>query len=243
MTMRWCLVALLVLCTVGRASARPLRKVRLSQGKRVVVKYQGRLADLKAKNVSGIFQFRFSLYGDDDSGTPLWSAEHYVSVVVGRYVIELGRDKAIPSSVFKRKKLFLGVRVDGGTEFREQLSWVASDPTFESPFPKKNAPSEPGPKLVEKSKYALEAKIAMLAQDAKRFNGLTLEQLIARIKSELTKKRVVLSFQDTHYSKRAGGSGGTDHFLTCRKNYVMTGIHVRSGLMVDSIEAICTRVK
>lgn len=215
----------------GVAGAQKKRAPRRHKVRGTVVRYDGRLADLKGRSISGIYSIEFALYAAVKGGQPLWREEHYISVVNGHYVARLGGKKPIPGRVLKLKQLFLGIRIDGN-EFREQLTLVSETPT---------------PTLEKKTKGPTSetpSGTAKLALNSQRLEGMTVAELIAKIKRELILSKVTLVYTDSHRTPQVGGpSPAIERQVSCRPNYVMTGLRVRAGKTIDTIEAVCTRIK
>ncbi|MCA9522225.1 MAG: hypothetical protein KC609_14695 [Myxococcales bacterium] len=213
------------------AVAQKKRAPRRQKVRGTVVRYEGRLADLKGRSISGIYRIDFALYGVVKGGTPLWRESHYIAVVNGRYVARLGRERAIPRRVLEMKQLFLGVGIDGH-EFREMLTLVNESPapiTAKQPDPGRQKPS---------------SETVKLALNAQRLEGMSVAELIAKIKRELLISKVTLVYTDAHRTPQLGGpSPALEKQVNCRQNYVMTGLRVRAGKSIDTIEAICTRIK
>jgi hypothetical protein len=44
------------------------------------------------------------------------------------------------------------------------------------------------------------------------------------------------------YTSRRGGSGGSPYNLSCSEGYVLIGVNVRSGSLIDRLQGICSRV-
>ena len=65
-----------------------LEQMHRDDGVKVI--YQGVLQNEQGDPVSGVLPLTFHLYRGEASAEPMWSEDHYVSVIDGRYQVPLG---------------------------------------------------------------------------------------------------------------------------------------------------------
>ncbi|NUN15091.1 MAG: hypothetical protein HUU55_15785 [Myxococcales bacterium] len=228
---------------VGTVTAAPAKKAAASK----VVSYAGTLHDHNGSPVGGIYPLTFSIFSEQADSKAKWSDSFWVSVDNGRYTVELGRNKKIPSSLSLANS-YVGVSLSGGAELvRERLvvedaNADSSDPTSETPSarqpvhpsqsPHGNVPIRGGNvDYAEKAGFAYEAEHAT---NADKIANMDVEQL----KSQLTKP-IKLGTKTT-VTGQAGGKGGYEFEELCPKGYVVTGMKGAAGIYLDSIQLVCS---
>jgi hypothetical protein len=211
--------------------------------KRVLV-YSGKLLDERAGPIGGVFPLTFAFYTKSRGGTPVWQEQHFVGVDNGLYLIELGRKKAIPGSV-SLDNLYVGVRITGGPELvRERFVPESSNEEVIHEQGAKPPTTQQQGGTVDYAEKAGFAYSAESAQDAKRLDGLTLDQIKKSIGSEGGGGGggggAVTIGTNTFNAPTAGGDGGTPFQQLCPEGYVVTGLRGASGLYLDRIGIICS---
>jgi hypothetical protein len=233
----------MVLCTLtwGDAFARKGNK------KRILV-YSGQLLDDQGGPMGGVFPLTFSLHKKARGGATMWSEAHYVAVDSGAYVVELGRQRAIPRSI-DLGQLYVGVRVTKGPQLvRERFIVEGAAPeVFIRRNSKLSAPRQ-GARTATSDRtsvdYAEKAGFAFAAEkadDATRLGGLTLEQLKRKLGGGSGGS--ISIGEQPWMSQSKGGVGGTSYELLCPEGYVMTGVRGGSGMYVDRVGIICSKLK
>ena len=213
------------------------------------VVYEGQLLDSAKRPLSGVFPMEFNLFRSEKSTRGAWSEQHFIAVEDGRYTIELGATKPIPSSL-NLDRVYLGVTIGGQELVRELLRTapVAKEPAGKRPSA--TAPSAevtkddvivtaPRQRTAEES-YAEIAGFAYEAERAKvadSIGGMTARELQALIKEA---RQPVSIGSRSRESGVAGGSGGQPYTLKCPKGHIMTGITGSAAALVDSVGIICS---
>lgn len=229
-------LALLVPCGAALAKDTPKRRILV---------YSGRLLDERGGPIGGVFPLTFAFYNRSRGGKALWSEDHFVAVDNGRYVVELGRTRAIPHAV-GLDQLYVGVRITGGPELvRERFEAEGESP--EEVIRSRNAAQDTQATqkaqggVVDYAEKAGFAYVAEKADNAVRLDGLTLDQL----KKQLGEGggegggKITLG-SNTFNAPSAGGEGGTPYNQLCPDGYVVTGLRGGSGLYVDRVAIICS---
>ena len=207
-----------------------------------LVAYGGQLQDAHKRPLSGIYPLTFSFYRSEKSTRPAWSESHFVAVEDGKYLVQLGDTRPIPTTL-KLDRLYISVAVTGGAELvRERLS--ADEATAEATppvTPDAIAPTSPDKKVrAQGDSYA---EIAGFAYEADRAHtadvvgGLSATDIRTLVKES---KSAVTVGGRTRNSEVAGGTGGQPFALKCPKGYIVTGIQGNAAAFVDSISIICS---
>lgn len=108
------LIAILALCL-------PL----FAQADEATLTFQGNLADLADQPITGSRAMTFRLYDAAEGGSVLWTESQPVDVIDGRFAALLGDGTPLPA-VDGETRLFLGVQIDGETEFAPRMRIGAS---------------------------------------------------------------------------------------------------------------------
>lgn len=212
--------------------------------KQRVLVYSGKLLDERAAPVGGVFPLTFAFYNKSRGGKSLWSEKHFVAVDNGIYTVELGRKRLIKSSI-DLNRLYVGVRLSNGPELvRERFVAEGAEPeeVIRSQGAKTNAKAPA--KVSGTVDYAEKAGFAYVAEradDAKRFDGMTMDQLKKRLAASSggSGAKVTLG-TNTFNAPTAGGNGGTPFQQLCPEGYVVTGLRGGSGLYIDRVGVICS---
>lgn len=211
----------------------------LSSSEPVSVLYRGVLQAEDGNSVGGVFPLKFHLYRSDISAEPLWSEEHYVSVVDGRYQVVLGEKSPLPQHLLAGER-WLGVELrDEGDVLRDQI-------TVERPGDDGAANGE--------LTHADVADRARMAEDAMAVGGMSAEEIEEMTDEVLERLADHIADPNAHdavagptVSNRrrtagdeAGGTGGSSYEITCPEGHVATGIRGGAGRVVDSITLLCS---
>lgn len=149
--------------TVGRSSPRMLR-------------FSGTVSD---PAMTGSVELRFSLYGDAQGGSPLWSETHTVNVQAGRYTVVLGTssDEGMPVEVFAG----------------DQARWLSVS----------QAGQETSRSLLVSVPYALKAV------EAERLQGMSVDELLASDQVKQLVSAAVAKAQSSATSTSENGANKT----------------------------------
>jgi hypothetical protein len=226
---------------------------RKGEKKRILV-YSGQLLDDQGGPMGGVFPLTFSFHKKARGGTAMWSEAHFVAVDSGAYVVELGRQRVIRRSI-DLGQLYVGVRVTKGpqlvrerfiVEGEEPEVFIRRDTTATSSS--SSSSTRQGSRTATSNRtsvdYAEKAGFAFAAEkadDATRLGGLTLEQLKRKLGSGSGGSITI--GEQPWMSQSKGGVGGTSYELLCPEGYVMTGIRGGSGMYVDRLGIICSKLK
>lgn len=202
--------ALVLLLALSVSASLLARRAKL-KAKTAILRYEGTLADDKGSPMSGVFQIRFALYDRIKDGRALWQHANYVFVHEGRYTVDLGKRQRLARKILGRTELFLGIKVGEGTEYREKLSLPA--PRRETITTKTPLPPSSGV-----------VQFAMRSGTADALSGMTLPQLITKLRQELRSP----SGPGSHYYQMPQPLGNISQ-INCRSGYVLTGIVLRDG--------------
>ena len=206
---------------------------------RTTVPYTGVLQDENLSPVGGVYPMRFSFYKARTSKRAVWSEEHWVAVDAGKYRVELGAQKKIPSKL-KLEEVFVGIVLKGAGEIlRERLlasvQPVSPPSLVQKPTAKASSPSSTlGPGVVERAMHAYEAEHAI---NADKLNHQTLEDI---------KKQLVIPVRigkSTKTTGSVGGGRGQPFEESCPEGYVATGFKGAAGRYVDSLSLICSPLR
>lgn len=215
----------------------------------VSVVYQGVLQNEEGEPVGGVFPLTFHLYRGSMSADPLWTEQHYVSVVDGRYQVTLGEQSPLREHLLAGER-WLGVELDGQQELlRDQI-------LVDRPDRADDADGEADERIThaDVAERATEAERARFAETAASLDGLTADDV--EHKAELALERLGDHIADPNAhdavagpavgegTQRAGdevgGTGGTSYEMHCPDGYVVTGIEGGAGRVVDSITLLCS---
>ena len=213
-----------------------------AEAKQRILVYSGKLLDERAAPVGGVFPLTFAFYGKSRGGKSLWSETHYVAVDNGMYSVELGRKRRIGASI-DLNRLYVGVRLSNGPELvRERFIADGVEPEEiihnRGAKPKTPTPTSGTVDYAEKAGFAY---VAERADDSKRFDGMTMDQLKKRLEASGggSGTKVTLG-TNTFNAPTAGGNGGTPFQQLCPEGYVVTGLRGGSGLYIDRVGIICS---
>ncbi len=215
----------------------------------ITVLYRGVLQNADGDPVSGVFELSFNLYHGSMSADPIWTENHYVSVVDGRYQVALGSDTALGAHLLAGER-WLGVELQGEDELlRDQL-------TVDTPDGKPLEETDAGESVshADIADRAAEAERARVAETAESVGDMTAEEIREQTEQALRRLGEHVSDPDAHSAAagssigstrrsagdEAGGTGGTSYEITCPEGYVATGIRGGAGRVVDSITVLCS---
>ena len=216
----------------------------------VVVIYRGVLESDRGQPVSGVFPLSFRLYRGSMSADPLWQEQHFVSVVDGRYQVELGRQAALREHLLHGQR-WIGIHLGDETEIlRDELSISrpGEDGDVESPSASGRL------SYADVAERATEAERARVADNALALDGMTAEEIEAMAEVALTRLGEHIADPNAHQAvagprigrtrrvmdESAGGSGGSPYDIRCPENHVVTGISGNAGRVVDRVTVICS---
>ncbi len=206
----------------------------------VEVIYRGLLQDERGQPISAVLPLTFHLYRTSMSADPIWTEEHFVSVIDGRYQISLGRQTPL------REQLLLGDRwlaveiTDEGEILRDQL-------TVTRPPGSERRPAAGGDGHVELADRALVADSALsldgrTAEDIEEIANLALQRLgehVADPNAHASSARYRIGSQRV-VPDGAGGAGGTPFEVRCPPGHVVTGLEGRAGRLLDYMTVVCS---
>ncbi|RAL23530.1 hypothetical protein DL240_05045 [Lujinxingia litoralis] len=213
----------------------------------VELRYRGLLQDESGAPISGVFPLEFNLYRDDMAAEPMWTEEHYVSVIEGRYQVPLGSHQTLRAREVQGERWLGVVLVGEGELLRDRLTIIR---------PGRASSGDANGKRISRAEVAdraIEAERAIVAESADALGELTVEE-IERI-SNLALERLGQHIADPNAHEAtaryklgtnsqvldgAGGTGGTHFSLKCPPGHVVTGIEGRAGRMLDYVTAICS---
>lgn len=215
----------------------------------VSVIYQGVLQREGGDPVGGVLPLTFKLYRSSMSAEPLWSEDHYVSVVDGVYQVALGSDSPLPEHLLMGER-WLGVELQGEDEIlRDQI-------TIDHPEGHHYEELEPGEHLsrADVADMAVEAERARVAETAESVGGMTADELEEQSGLAIQRLNEHIADPDAHSvaagptvgatrrsaGDEAGGAGGSSYEILCPEGYVATGIRGGAGRVVDSITLLCS---
>jgi hypothetical protein len=237
------------------ASAKGARAIK-SKNLTPSIEFEGKLQNARRRPVSGVYPLKFSLYKGPKGGKAIWSESHFVAVDSGRYVIELGKKKALKKR-FDLSKLYLGVSYTGGGEIQreriqaqntEEIPTGASSVTTSraslatrAVASAANVRTSNGRTTVDYAEEAGIATYAHSAESAKRIGDLDEKDLLKRLDARSGGK--VSIGTKTRFSASAGGEGGSGYEVRCPKGTVVTGVRGTAGIYLDSIQLICSPVE
>lgn len=227
----------------GSLVAAPAKKSGASK----VVSYAGTLHDHNGSPVGGVYPLTFAIFSEQSDSKAKWSDSFWVSVDNGRYVVELGRNKKIPSSI-NLANSYVSVSLTGGAELvRERLvvdetppdhrTQPADLPNARQPAPTPNAPHGNLPSRTGNVDYAEKAGFAYEAEHATNADKLA-NMDVEQLKSQLAKPTKLGT--KTTVTGQAGGKGGYEFEELCPKGYVVTGMKGAAGIYLDSIQLVCS---
>jgi hypothetical protein len=89
-----------------------------------LISYQGQLNDQAGVPVNATVSFIFSIYDVASGGTALWTEAQTLPVTNGIFNVQLGAVTPLPSSVFTRDVLYLGIKAGADAEMapRQRLT-------------------------------------------------------------------------------------------------------------------------
>lgn len=192
----------------------------------VAVVYQGVLQNEGGEPVSGVYPLTFQLYRDGMSAEPIWTEQHFVSVVDGRYQVRLGAHSTLRAPMLRGER-WLGVELNGEEELlRDRI-------TVEAP-----GDGDIGGVGDEDTTATADTTVAEAIGE---FTAEDIEA-IQRTADRALERTASPGLGDTRRSagEEVGGAGGTSYELTCPEGYVATGIRGGAGRVVDSITVLCS---
>ena len=84
--------------------------------------YHGELSDAAGQPITASYAMVFALYASEDEATPLWTETYdSITIVDGRFTVDLGLITALGSEVAATPNLFLGIRVNDGNEMAPRM--------------------------------------------------------------------------------------------------------------------------
>lgn len=199
--------------------------------------YVGRVVDEAGKPVGGIYPMVFKLYPSVKSRAPIWSEPWWVAVDNGKYRVQLGAKKPLPTRA-DITNMILSVEITGvGEIVREPFR---GKPTGGSEGPAASAQSRAkgGVKYADTAGYAVEAEHA---KNSDRLQNLTLEEVTRKILEDVGgAKGGVRIGKARRLGNRVGGPGGSAEYNEiCPPGTVMVGIRGGAGIYIDSIQIVC----
>ena len=82
-----------------------------------LISYQGVLNDASGNPVNNTsLEMTFSIYDVSEGGTALWSEVQSVEVLKGVFNVKLGEVETLPSTLFRKESLWLGIKVGTDSE-------------------------------------------------------------------------------------------------------------------------------
>ena len=215
----------------------------------IAVVYRGVLQNEAGQPVSGVFPLTFRLYRGAMSAQPLWSEDHFISVVDGRYQVTLGESSPLREHLLSGER-WIGIELDGQDEIlRDQI-------IVESPGGSDVAEPDSRQRLshADVADRAAEAERARIAENAEALDGMTAEEIEDMANLAMQRLGEHIADPDAHAATsgptigspartaddEAGGTGGTSYEINCPDGHVATGIKGGAGRLVDSITLICS---
>lgn len=84
--------------------------------------YHGELSNAAGQPITASFAMMFALSASEDEATPLWTETYdSITIVDGRFTVDLGLITALGSEVAATPNLFLGIRVNDGNEIAPRM--------------------------------------------------------------------------------------------------------------------------
>ena len=205
--MRTLIVALVLAAVLGPGTA-------AAETPRTII-YEGTLRAADGDPVAGIYWMRFSLRRSRNAAAELWSEQSYVAVEGGRFLVELGKRRALPPDL-DLTGLWLAVVNDGITLIRAPLdaAWISGG-------------------LAGGRGSCSDCRKAAVADNATRFSGLDLDQLkaiLARSIGPGGKRRL---------TSTVGNTDGESFTLECPPGHMLTGLEGTTGDGLRSLRLIC----
>jgi hypothetical protein len=91
-----------------------------------LISYQGQLNDRNGVPVNATVSFVFSIYDVPAGGTALWTEAQTVPVSNGVFNVQLGAVQPLPTAVFMREALYLGIKAGADAEMTPRQRITAS---------------------------------------------------------------------------------------------------------------------
>jgi hypothetical protein len=206
----------------------------------VEVVYRGLLQDERGQPVSAVLPLTFRLYRTSMSAEPVWTEEHFVSIIDGRYQVSLGRQTPLQEQLLVGER-WLGVELTGeGEILRDQITITRPGQT-RSP----NSGNGDG--------VATVAERALVADNALALDGITAEDIEELANLALLRLGEHMADPNAHSASAryrigservvptgAGGAGGTPFDVRCPPGHVVTGIEGRAGRLLDYMTVVCS---
>jgi hypothetical protein len=100
-------VSFIAILVMGTAAAQSVPKL---------ISYQGQLNNQSGVPVNGNVGFVLSIYDIPTGGTALWTENQTIAVANGVFNVQLGTVNALPSAIFMKTVLYLGIRAGADQE-------------------------------------------------------------------------------------------------------------------------------
>lgn len=192
----------------------------------VTLVFSHQMEDQRGDPIGGIYWLTFALHRDLGDTRILWTEEFPVAVDMGRYQVELGKERSFPDGLPLLESV-LSVSLDG-----RELVRMKVEPTM---LPGAQRPPEAGK---EAAGGCPRCESAATADNAERLQGMTYQQLEATISA----KKVRLG-QKSVRSPMAGDpeAEGDLFHLMCPPGFVARGLEgrLKEGSVV-SLQVVCS---
>jgi hypothetical protein len=97
-----------------------------------LISYQGQLNDQSGAPVNGSIGLVFSIYDVPTGGAALWTETQTVQVSNGVFNVQLGAAQPVPTSLFEKEILYLGIKAGGDSEMMPRQRMTTSAFSYRS---------------------------------------------------------------------------------------------------------------